>query len=284
MPAHQQHDHGAGAAIGERRRACRVRSRWSLTCCRRCRAASIVPSKLGSGTEFRERVAHHPAGDLAVAMAAEPVGHGPDPDLRPLEERVLVDLARQSDVACGGRSEADRRRRPRRASPASRRYRPAPEPSASDTAPTCRPAAPRTCSDAAGPSRSGNSARRPTSLRSTRAPAGRTATTGAATAAARRPARARAVRADRHLPRLRAVVQHRRRGRVEHDPRRQAIDFERVAQLDDLRVEALEIDVVGRQRLDDQPLGAVEERRRRRSRRRSDSTSSGSSATSVNGK
>ena len=220
--------------------------------------------------EIRERIADHVARDFAVAMAAEPVGDRPQPDLRPFDECVLVDLARQADVARGGRSEADRRRRSpsgiSRVAPVSTRAETGrqrycaqvPSSNATNVSGCGRPFAIRQLgSTADDPSVHHNTSG---SYIDDKRCDNSCSNTGASSAG-----EPIGICHD-----WRAVAQHRRRGRVEHDPRRQGDRFERLAQLDDLLVEALEIDVLRRQRLDDQPLGAIEKRRGRRRWRRSD--------------
>ena len=117
---------------------------------------------------------------------------------------------------------------------------------------------------AAGPSRSGSSARPPTTLRSTTTPAARTSTTSAATAAARRSRASSAVEpigiCQAWVPSANSAAaagsSTTRGGRV-------------IASSDSPRSttcssKLLEIDVFGRQRLDDQTLRPIEEHRRRR--------------------
>ena len=245
-----------------------VRSRWSLTCCSRCRAASIVRSKRRIGHQVRERVAHHVAGDLAVAVAAQAVGHGPEADLRPLDERVLVDLAHPPDVGRGRRAEADRRRRlstrissvapvSTRAGTERQRYSAhAPSSSATNVLGCGRP-----FDDQAA----GLDHRRPSVHHST---SGSYSDEGAATAAARRPARDRAVDPIGICHSCDAVAQDRRRRRVEHDPRRQRDRLELLAQHRRPARRSARNRLVGRQRFDHQTLGAVEERAPTRTPRR----------------
>ena len=122
------------------------RCRCSFTCCRRSQAASIVSSKLDRGREVRERIADHPARDLSVPVSAEPVGHGPEPDLRPFDERVLV------DARAPGRRRWRAAERKRHGTGAStsvssggpRACRPGTESTATGAGPTIRPAGPRT--------------------------------------------------------------------------------------------------------------------------------------------
>ena len=84
-------------------------SRWSLTSCIRSRAASIVSSKLASGAKSA-------SASQTIRLATSPSLWPPSPsattqrpDLRPFDERVLVDLAHPADVAGRGRSKAERR-------------------------------------------------------------------------------------------------------------------------------------------------------------------------------
>ena len=109
--AHEEHHHRAAAAAADQANG--PPSRHELVVdllqplARRADRLVEAPHRL----EIRQRVAHHPAGDLTVAVAAEPVGHDPEPDLRQLEERILVDLPDVADVARGRRLEAEAPRR-----------------------------------------------------------------------------------------------------------------------------------------------------------------------------
>ena len=98
--------------------SCRLPNEIALTPSSPCRTASITCANPAVGITSADRVAHHPARDFAVAVSADAVGHRPDADVRPLDERVLIDLAHVADVAPAARTgtaaASPRRSAPRR--------------------------------------------------------------------------------------------------------------------------------------------------------------------------
>ena len=101
----QRHDRAAGAVglVGTRGRAHQmvVDLDPGVRAYRRSSARSPA-----SGHEVGKRVADHAAGDFAVAVPAQPVGHHPDPDLRPLENASWLIERTRPDIGRRGRPEA----------------------------------------------------------------------------------------------------------------------------------------------------------------------------------
>ena len=85
-----------------------VRSRCSLTAW----SCSATPEAMSSSDARRrhlsQRVAHHPAGQLAVGVAAQSVGDYPEACRGPLQEGVLVHRPDAAHVGCRLRAHVER--------------------------------------------------------------------------------------------------------------------------------------------------------------------------------
>ena len=106
--AHEQRDDRAAAAVGEdgpRRGA--IQMVVHLLDALQGGVHQVI--EIRGRRQVGQRVADLAAGDLAVAMPAESVGHHPQAQLRPLDEGVLVHRADAADVGRRRRSHLHRR-------------------------------------------------------------------------------------------------------------------------------------------------------------------------------